>query len=84
MINYAKLSEKSQQFHSLTGYTPEEFDALRPAFRNAFLIHMQTHTLEGQKRRNRSYVVYRNCPLPTIEDKLLFILMYLRKASTQD
>jgi hypothetical protein len=45
---------------------------------------MQTHTLEGKKREKRKYVVYRNCPLPTAEDKLLFILMYLRKASTQD
>lgn len=84
MTNYARLSEKSQQFHALTGYTLEEFGALLPAFQNAFLLYMQTHTLEGQKRRNRSYVVYRNCPLPTIEDKLLFILTYLRKATTQD
>jgi hypothetical protein len=29
-------------------------------------------------------VTYRNCPLPKIEDKLVFILMYLRKATTQD
>ena len=84
MTNYARLSEKSKQFHALTGYTLEEFEALLPAFRNAFLIHMQTYTLEGKKRQKRSYVDYRNCPLPTIEDKLLFILMYLRKASTQD
>lgn len=84
MTNYARLSEKSQHFHSLTGSTLAEFEALLPAFRNAFLLQMQTHTLEGQQRGNRSYVVYRNCPLPTMEDKLLFILMYLRKASTQD
>jgi hypothetical protein len=45
---------------------------------------MKTYTLEGKERQKRSYVDYRNCPLPTIEDKLLFILMYLRKATTQD
>ena len=84
MTNYARLSQKSKQFLALTGYTLEEFDALLPAFRNAFLMHMQTYTLEGKKRQKRSYVVYCNCPLPTIEDKLLFILMYLRKATTQD
>ena len=84
MTNYARLSQKAKQFHALTGYTFEEFEALVPTFRNAFLIHMQTYTLEGKKRQKRSYVVYRNCPLPTIEDKLLFILMYLRKAPTQD
>ena len=84
MTNYARLSEKTKQFQALTGNTLEEFDTLLPAFRNAFLIYIQTHTMEGKKRRKRRYVVYRNCPLPTVEDKLLFILMYLRKATTQD
>lgn len=84
MANYARLSQKSKQFHALTGCTLEEFDALLPVFRNSFLLHMQTNTVEGKKRQKRSYVVYCNCPLPTMEDKLLFILMYLRKATTQD
>ena len=84
MSNYARLSQKSKQFLALTGCTLEEFDALLPVFRNVFLIHMQINTLEGKKRQKRSYVDYCNCPLPTMEDKLLFILMYLRKATTQD
>jgi hypothetical protein len=84
MTNYARLSQNAKQFHALTGNTLEEFDALLPAFRNSFLLHMQIYTLEGKKRQKRSYVVYCNCPLPTMEDKLLFILMYLRKATTQD
>ena len=84
MSNYARLSQKSKQFLALTGCTLEEFDALLPVFRNAFLIHMQIYTLEGKKRKKRSYVAYCNCPLPTMADKLLFILMYLRKATTQD
>jgi hypothetical protein len=84
MTNYARLSEKPKQFHALTGYTREEFDTLLPTFQNTFLLHMKTYTMEGKERQNRSYVVYCNCPLPSIEDKLLFILMYLRKATTQD
>jgi hypothetical protein len=84
MCNYAKLSEKRKQFHALTGYTLEEFHALLPAFQASFLKRMEIYTLEGKKRRKRRYVDYCNSPLPTIEDKLLFILMYLRKATTQD
>ena len=84
MTNYARLSQKAKQFLALTGLTRKEYDVLLPMFQNAFLIHMQTYTLEGKKRQKRSYVTYRNCPLATIEDKLLFILMYLRKAPTQD
>jgi len=84
MTNYARLSERPQHFHALTGYTLEEFQALLSVFTSAFLRHMQAFTLEGKQRQKRSYVTYRNSPLPTMEDKLLFILMYLRKATTQD
>lgn len=84
MCNYAKLSEKRKQFHALTGYTLEEFHALLPHFQVSFLKRMASYTLEGKKRKKRRYVDYCNSPLPTIEDKLIFILMYLRKATTQD
>lgn len=84
MCKYAKLSEKRKQFHALTGYTQEEFHALLPAFQSSFLKRMETYTLEGKRRQKRRYVDYCNSPLPTIEDKLVFILMYLRKATTQD
>jgi hypothetical protein len=84
MSYYARLSEKEKQFHALTGYNLDEFQALLPAFQASFLKRMETYTLEGKQRRERGYVDYRNSPLATIEDKLLFILMYLRKAPTQD
>jgi hypothetical protein len=84
MGNYARISEKRKHFHALTGSTLEEFHALLPAFQGSFLKYMEIYTLEGKQRRKRRYVDYCNTPLPTIEDKLLFILMYLRKATTQD
>jgi hypothetical protein len=84
MTNYTQLSDKPKQFHTLTGYTLEEFRALLPAFAISFLAYVQDYTLEGKKRQKRRYVTYKNSPLPTMEDKLLFILMYLRKATTQD
>ena len=84
MTNYSRLLEKPKQFHALTGYTIEEFHALLPTFMLSFLSYMQGRTLEGKERHKRRYVAYKNSPLPTMEDKLLFILMYLRKATTQD
>lgn len=84
MTNYTQLSRKPKQFHALTGYTLEEFHALLPTFVNSFLAYVQAYTLEGKARQKRRYVTYKNSPLPTMEDKLLFILMYLRKATTQD
>jgi hypothetical protein len=84
MDNYARFSRKRKQFLALTGYTLEEFRALLPAFRTCFLNRVKSYTLKGKKRGKRLYVDYCNNPLRTIEDKLLFILMYLRKATTQD
>lgn len=62
----------------------EEFHSLLPAFVARFLAYVQEYTLEGKKRRKRRYVTYKNSPLRTMEDKLVFILMYLRKGTTQD
>ena len=83
MTDYSSLSAEPKQFHALTGYTVAEFDALLPAFTDQFETRMRTSTLAG-KSRQRPYVSYNNCPLPTMAHKLLFILMYLRKATTQD
>ena len=84
MTNYTQLARKPKQFHALTGYTMEEFDALLLAFATCFLAYVQRYTLEGKRRQKRQHASYKNSPLPTMEDKLVFILMYLRKATTQD
>src|SRR5262245_13134571 len=34
--------------------------------------------LDGRPRTARRYTTYTNCPLPTPEDRLLFILIYLK------
>jgi hypothetical protein len=34
--------------------------------------------LDGRPRTARRYTTYTNCPLPTPEDRLLFILVYLK------
>lgn len=84
MDHYARFSRNTIQFLALTGYTLEEFHALLPIFRACFLERMETYTLKGEKRAHRRYVEYRNSPLVSMEDKLVFILMYLRKGTTQD
>ena len=84
MVNYARLSGKWKQFLALTGFTLEEFLALLPAFQKCFQKYVEIDTLEGKKRQKRLYVDYANSPVRTIEGKLLFILIYLRKATTQD
>ena len=84
MTRYETLREKPKQFLSLTGYTLEEFSALLRPFSKRFLEFVATQTLDGNCRKKRRYTLYKNSCLPTREDQLLFILIYLRKAMTQD
>ena len=85
MSYYARYSGKGRQFIALTGLTHKEFNALLPAIGTRYLKRMKRYTLKGKKRgRQRRYVEYCNSPLPTMEDKLMFILVYLRKGTTQD
>lgn len=84
MTNYAELRTKPKRFLALTGYTDKEFTALLPFFDAAFAAHMEKYTVTGKPRRARRYSTYKNSPLPTIEDKLLFILLYVKQAATQE
>jgi hypothetical protein len=62
----------------LTSLTLEEFRRLLPPFEAAFQAHMAQWRFDGQPRTARRYTTYQNCPLPTPEDRLLFILVYLK------
>jgi len=82
-IRYAEERAKANHILQLTSLNEEEFEALVPSFETAFVAHMQEWTLEGKRREGRSYSSYANSPLPTPQDRLLFILMYLKQAPTQ-
>ena len=84
MTRFHTLKDKPKRFLALTGYTTEEFSELFPYFSKCFLEYVQTHTLEGKRRKKRRYTPYKNRCFDTIEDMLLFILIYLRQAMTQD
>ena len=61
----------------------DEFEALVPPFETAFLRYMAECTLHGRRRKSRRYTTYQHCPLPTPEDRLLFILVYLKQNTIQ-
>ena len=84
MTRYETLKEKPARFLSLTGYTLEEFSVLLPFFKKQFQQFVETQTLDGKDRKKRRYTLYKNSSLPSSENQLLFILLYLRKAPTQD
>lgn len=83
MSKYQTYQAKPTEFLALTGYTHQEFEALLPHFREQYYQWMATHRLDGQVRGNRKYSDYQNSPLPTSEDKLFFILAYLKSNNLQ-
>jgi hypothetical protein len=69
---------------ALTSLTVEEFEALLAPFEKAFQAHMAQRRFDGKPRTRRRYATYRNCPLPTPEDRLLFVLAYLKLNPLQE
>jgi hypothetical protein len=83
MLRYDDLPTHTPEVLDLTSLTVDEFTALVPPFEAAFLGYMAEWTLHGRRRQARRYTTYKNCPLPTPEDRLLFILVYLKQNPTQ-
>jgi hypothetical protein len=77
-LRFADLQTRPREVLDLTSLTGEEFQQLVPPFEAAFQAHMAEWRLDGQPRTARSYTTYKNCPLPTPEDRLLCILVYLK------
>ena len=83
MSKYKEYTEKPTEFLALTGYTRQEFEALLPHFGQSDYEWMKQYRLDGKARGNRKYSDYQNSPLPTLEDKLFFILHYLKTNNLQ-
>jgi len=83
MIRYATEKDKTNHILNLTSLTVEQFEQLVAPFEQAFVRYMQAWTMEGKPRTARAYTTYVNSPLPTPEDRLLFLLSYLKVAALQ-
>ena len=74
---YNVYHNKPSTFLAMTGLTTEEFDALLPYFSDCFYKHMAVYCVDGS-RRSRKYREQAPTELRLIEDKLFFILYYLK------
>jgi Helix-turn-helix of DDE superfamily endonuclease len=82
-VQFTDVQERPTEFLDLTSLTRDEFQQLVPPFEAAFQAHMAAWRLDGKPRTARRFSVYQNCPLPTPEDRLLFILAYVKTYSLQ-
>jgi hypothetical protein len=83
MLRYRDICERPTQVLDLTSLLPDEFALIVPAFERCFQAHMEQWTMTGEPRTARRHSTYTNCPLPEAEDRLLFVLAYLKHAPTQ-
>ena len=77
-LRFAELQSRPMEFLDFTRVTLDEFQQLVPPFEGAFQARMAAWRLDGQLRTARRFTVYQTCPLPTPEDRLLFILTYIK------
>ncbi len=82
-IRFADMQSRPTEFLDFTSLTLDEFQQLVPPFEAAFQAHMAAWRLDGKPRTARQFSVYKNCPLPTPEDRLFFLLTYLKTYSLQ-
>ena len=82
-LRFTDLQSRPTEFLDLTSLTLDEFQLLVSPFETAFQAHMAAWRLDGKPRTARQFSIYKNCPLPTPEDRLLFILTYLKTYALQ-
>src|SRR5499426_1465011 len=82
-VRFADVQSRPTEFLDFTSLTLDEFRQLVPPFETAFHARMAAWRLDGKPRTARRFSVSQNCPLPTPEDRLFFLLTYLKTYSLQ-
>src|SRR5499427_1477851 len=82
-VRFTELQSRPMEFLDFTSVTLDEFQQLVPPFETAFQCQMVAWRMDGKPRTARQFTVYKTCPLPTPEDRLLFILTYVKTYTLQ-
>src|SRR5258705_1840920 len=82
-LRFSELQSRPMEFLDFTSLTLDEFQQLVPPFETAFHARMAAWWMDGKPRTARRFTVDKNCPLPTPEDRLLFLLTYLKTYALQ-
>jgi len=83
MLRYDQLKRSRWKFLAVTGLTPKEFQELAPAFERAYeRAYPAYKTLAGKPRRRRAGGG-RKGSLDSLEQKLLFVLVYQKMYPVQ-
>jgi uncharacterized protein YlbG (UPF0298 family) len=81
--NFSSLSKNPKQFKAVLGLDLEFFDYLNLYFKDQLALYDAEFTILG-KPRKRAVSIRKNGNFEHSEDKLCFILMYLKNNSLQE
>ena len=82
-LRYTDLKQNPKTLLTHTGLNPEEFEALCVFFDQAWQHYIDAYTLDGKPRARRSRG-RKNETFATTEDRLLFVLYYLKTNPLQE
>jgi hypothetical protein len=82
-LRCADAQSRPTEVLDFTSLTLEEVQILIPPFEAVFQAHMAAWRFDGTPRTARRFTVYKHCPLPTPEDRLFFLLTYLKTYALQ-
>src|SRR5437870_4579719 len=82
-LRFIVLQARPLEFLDFTSVTLVEFQQLVPPFEVAFQARMAAWRMDGKPRTARRFTVDKNCPLPTPEDRLFFLLTFLKISALQ-
>jgi Helix-turn-helix of DDE superfamily endonuclease/DDE superfamily endonuclease len=84
VVNYKQLRRNKRRFLALTGLTDKEFKVLLPSFQEAYERAQPMNQTQSGRKRKRQVGGGRKAMLATMEDKLLFSLMYQKSYPLQE
>ena len=76
-VRFTDVQAHPTKFLDFTSLTLDKFQLLIPPFEATFHAHLAVWRLDKKPRTARRCTVYKNCPLPTPEDRLFFILVQI-------
>lgn len=83
VLQYSDISSSNKSVRSHTGLSRAEFNALSEKFGQEWDAYMRCYTWEGKPRQRQSKG-RKNSVLATIEDKLLFLLYFMKLNPLQE
>lgn len=74
-----KARTNPARFRAMIGLYLESFDYILLYFKDAHDEYFRYHRLDGSRRSGkRRTCIYSNSPLPSVEERLYFILVYFK------